>query len=651
NMAWTPVVNVNSANGKLIIKAGDSTNDTINITVTLPATIGGASASSNMKLGAAWEPANPLDTFIVVGGGWPGTINPEKVPNVLLLGDGFTNSDEAAFNQYVNSLVHFLKVNPLNKPYDVLSTSINFWRAFLPSSEIGISVNGEIYPVGTAPNLKARYVPSPQKPKAGHVGRWKLEQLIYMVGLPVATDDISNNARSNNTIKTEWQQQIVDNPDPHVDNSLIDSWRKLAKRSLVDETDSYLGVNAGDTVPDSGHKKIGLNPNRVNRDDMDFLLRTLRDPRGIPVSNLWAKTPLGVKPLNYDLICILVAGNGRAVNGDGYFFVDILEDIKIVKNGTNAGYHFNYSNTDIPTTATNDKSRTFAHELTHSFAIEDEYGEKTGPPSGLTSADVDKDGNVMLEADALNVTNDIDGEKIKWNWHRIKKAAVLEQAIVDVGGGKFRLPLILSQGYQFAIGDTVHLRFREFPKPLPRYPKLSMPLEIIGPGPTSNEIHVKLKSGAVFNYPNIIAANQFIAEFPAGSIVYIPTPAPDSVANPATYPYAEMVAKNIKDFISSSKKPLTAYPSVVDDNDVQQPIIPGVSLPDCFSRHRPQIVGLYSGGKTYHKGLFHPTGNCLMRDSHTDGKEICAVCRYILVDIIDPYKHFSIDLEYDKIYP
>jgi hypothetical protein len=27
------------------------------------------------------------------------------------------------------------------------------------------------------------------------------------------------------------------------------------------------------------------------------------------------------------------------------------------------------------------------------------------------------------------------------------------------------------------------------------------------------------------------------------------------------------------------------------------------------------------------------------------------VCRYLLVDIIDPHKHFAIDLDYGEIYP
>jgi hypothetical protein len=40
-----------------------------------------------------------------------------------------------------------------------------------------------------------------------------------------------------------------------------------------------------------------------------------------------------------------------------------------------------------------------------------------------------------------------------------------------------------------------------------------------------------------------------------------------------------------------------------------------------------------------------------MRDAHSDGREFCAVCRYILVDIIDPFKHFQIDINYSTFYP
>jgi hypothetical protein len=40
-----------------------------------------------------------------------------------------------------------------------------------------------------------------------------------------------------------------------------------------------------------------------------------------------------------------------------------------------------------------------------------------------------------------------------------------------------------------------------------------------------------------------------------------------------------------------------------------------------------------------------------MRKSNTDMTGFCAVCRFVLVDAIDPDKHWWIDREYDSIYP
>ena len=65
------------------------------------------------------------------------------------------------------------------------------------------------------------------------------------------------------------------------------------------------------------------------------------------------------------------------------------------------------------------------------------------------------------------------------------------------------------------------------------------------------------------------------------------------------------------------------------------------------------IVGLWDGGKTFHCGVYHPTGFCMMR-ARFDGSEVngfCPVCRYFMVDLIDPTKHGKIDDEYAEYYP
>ena len=121
------------------------------------------------------------------------------------------------------------------------------------------------------------------------------------------------------------------------------------------------------------------------------------------------------------------------------------------------------------------------------------------------------------------------------------------------------------------------------------------------------------------------------------------------------YPFAELVAKNIRDHITDRERALNQDPDsdeicVADENDIQKPVKLTVDLPFCF-KHKNRIVGLFTGGKTFHCGVYHPTGSCIMRNSNSNGKEFCAVCRYLLVDIIDPNKHFSLDLEYQEIYP
>ena len=49
-------------------------------------------------------------------------------------------------------------------------------------------------------------------------------------------------------------------------------------------------------------------------------------------------------------------------------------------------------------------------------------------------------------------------------------------------------------------------------------------------------------------------------------------------------------------------------------------------------------------------GIFHPTGSCMMNDQ-SSGVRFCQVCKYVLIDAIDPGKHYFIDPEYTAIYP
>lgn len=121
------------------------------------------------------------------------------------------------------------------------------------------------------------------------------------------------------------------------------------------------------------------------------------------------------------------------------------------------------------------------------------------------------------------------------------------------------------------------------------------------------------------------------------------------------YPHAEMIAKPVLTYLKGKPFPFNSddqnREKVVYGSDTR---IPGELVP-CCSRRKKEIVGLYSGGKKYHGDIYHPAAHCLMRHQYEDNKytELCAVCRYTLVNLIDPTRFEAFDTDYmsRKIYP
>lgn len=64
--------------------------------------------------------------------------------------------------------------------------------------------------------------------------------------------------------------------------------------------------------------------------------------------------------------------------------------------------------------------------------------------------------------------------------------------------------------------------------------------------------------------------------------------------------------------------------------------IPTSSVP--VTNHR-NVISIYDGGDEYFYGIYHPTGYCHMRNNVDASSGFCQVCRYVLVDRIDPSKH------------
>jgi hypothetical protein len=770
--------------GELMIAPGDvAGGPQITIRATLPPQLGGGSATAMMRIAAPWseEPTRP-QASILAEGGWPGTTLPDRAPNVLFIGDGFQEDDTDSFEHIVNTMVHHLKTDRLLRPYDVLCTSMNFWRVFVPASARGISFRGEVYIVDEIGGITQVWpVPPPERPRAD--GDYALAHLVYAVGLPVPND--ANKSVSD--LRSDWDALVslppLDHPQPlpqgRIKDEVIEDWKQLATRGFIEELDNFPAMAFGyppAANTDPGIPDIQLHPLRGGRNGLNRLCASMQSDNNVQVGPgarigaVWAGRPPRRDNTAYttgDVVTVVadaerlfvcttqgtsaasepadyrtVADGATVTDGTAVFRAArltfnsnslvvavssfpagrALNDGQTIAVSTNTaiidipvepravGFVLHLEDEDVPTDTTIDSCRTVAHELGHSFGLGDEYIEfdRAFPDAQVGFA------NLQTEPE----THQFDPGRIKWNWHRIRKAAVIRDRIDEAGTGGFKIPVVPGQAWQFAKDDTVLLRFRspgQFLGSAYVNPRGNATFYVQGDTITvatnAARLFVCTTAGtsaaaepadyatatdgatvadgaAAFRAipavnpalqiavaPSASASNDYLLVQPAagvsvtlpqlqaftpGSIVFLPVPAPESVRTPA-YPYAEMVAKNVRDLIGRRHQPLYRQPTGSDlqkelknERAKQEPKVDGLApdLPGvfCFS-DKYRIVGLYEGGHHAVRRIFHPTGACMMRDNHLESVEFCAVCRYVMVDLINPFHHFQIDLDYEDVYP
>lgn len=682
-VTWSPSSNVTNGSfgGSLIIASGNKPGDDITIRAKAPVAWGNLSAKATMHIEKAWSAeTNPPNAEIIPGGGWPGIQRPENVPNILLFGDGFSKDDKTSFENITNSFVQHLKSSHFTSPYNHLAKSMNFWRAFIPASATGISVQSEVFTFTVDGKVFARTLPVARKPNDASL--WTIENLLYVFGLPMPKDSL----KSEQDLRDEWKQLVDPNvlepatftdwarivtPTPdEVDlyNDMIAQWKTMGSRSFIDEIDSFPGMTYGD--PPAAERagdnfSLGVR-NSFSLAEAFFPFLVAADGTKLdhdkPLGLLWAKTDPSFKFDNTSLVVYLSAVPGGRANsmiamslGSGNIDLPV-----IAVPGRNS---FKLGAFDLPQEAPPDACRTLAHELAHNFGLGDEYTEfsrrydaQDEPLSGAA--------NLQTEKSAQNPVGQFSGDEIKWNWHRISKAAVImpnktdpDKPPITESSGQFEIPLRLGHGLQFVKGDKVLLRVRKWNEPIQKKPdtlSLAQLLEVVeikkfefgvtDPPPRDRIVVRPVNAGAV-----TLAQ---IERFKEGSIVYLPTPAPESVRHPVNYPFAEMVPLNIKQAITSQNRPLTPVPCTdLTGAFMQLPDLTNIEVNFRGKFFRPFIVGLYEGGGKDTCGIMRPSGKCMMRAHYEEHAFFCPVCRYVIVDFVNPFVHFEINQEYEFIYP
>ncbi len=384
------------------------------------------------------------------------------------------------------------------------------------------------------------------------------------------------------------------------------------------------------------------------------------------VGQLWdpsatVESPAGARHLSSaGLICILVNGNQNAGNAelglgvylslgtDGYFpqAVPLPGRMRVLFPGAEAPYAIDKA------TITD----TVAHELGHShFQLGDEYEERSALGGSETYDNLTDDVVNFISAE---FPTPIDTDRIKWaRLHRMAQAdtVVRPTEIEEVGPGSSRRIIVTlaprrALRWQKALeaGTSIYLRRSN----VDRGRQLPILPDDLYEGLTIEMI----SDDTLVLFP---AEGTQPVSFPPGSVLYIPKLDPDT-----EFPVA-LVSKRVLEYmrtqsynaddpsfprgVSLSENHKRGGPSDSDppqDSRDVPPSIPGYVAP--CQPHR--VIGLYEGGDHVTRGAYRPAGACKMRGHDDAGGEgeFCFVCKYLLVNLVDPALHPELDEQYPR---
>jgi hypothetical protein len=473
-----------------------------------------------------------------------------------------------------------------------------------------------------------------------------------------------------------------------IDPKLLKSWMHLANRTFIDEVDAFppmaigespsiefdasgpiafYGLGRGGIWGEGGPERTAFF-RRVSAAPRSGITTSLDDTgnQSPEIGNLWAEDRPGFTFDNrHFLVTIpnmpiehhLPFGRSQWVFGEGLLLRPYLRQISPPRDlaglAVKPASGRNALVLDTPAwsslTMMPEMRDVCAHELGHAFGLGDEYAEAVPVPFPFGEP---PNPNVMATSAALKPDRTVMFGSLKWNWHRIRKAAVLTRPVDDRANGRFRVFVAKGAGLQFSPGESVRLRHRD-------------PREALGLAPVTSIVEFVVESihPNNINDPNdafsmtIVLKNESIgidvAPFGAGSLIYQPFAFP-----PGGFarPYLTLVSPAAERIMTAIGGTMSG--KACDSADVKrgrQPIqIPQLSREELTAiapmLDWTRIVGAYYGGAQDYCGTLHPAGSCFMRTGVDGITLFCAACRFALVDRVDPAQHWRNDLEYEREY-
>jgi hypothetical protein len=617
--------------------------------------------------------------------------------NIIFLAEGFGAGDEELFTGLVEQTTEEMFTKPRHEPYPLLKDHFNVFQAFTPSTQRtltpGLSVTTD------KSNRLPRGTPIPAADPFPDPLKYRMNDLISLVGLPTRneppdeaglrkkwTDQGLTGPDPNNDLNLD-----------RVDTAVIEEWRKHRADGILNARDTfygmYTGVRWGDRFgrpsidPVTGQVRAIVPPaddKPAEKATRDFVRRVYEfytnqvagtvilqlDPRRHPpelyatsfqtnVDNTVTQFLGGLTFVAPPSTTLAIGQewlpNDRAFQRSrGLVVMLCLDDhfmgqninnrsLTALSGGRNPVIDFvqapNGSMTRTPPAKIDpdldEIVSTVAHELGHSFNLDDEYENSGGPGPAPSDPDVDiAADNVtqfgFITAGDENFPDDISPLKVKWlTVPRTFVSSRLTGSTTTVANG-LRVPIDRNDVGQWmrakaTPGLPVELRTITYTPP----PTKQLPLD--DPELIDLSIVDVDPAGAV-----IVAGIGVppATQFPAGSLLRIPLL--DKPNGDALFAVEAPVVQFLRDFHRPINRDTdTKLPN--NNKDVPR-LIRGL-LPPCKSY---QVLGVYEGAEHFAAHYYRPAGACKMRDNHEKNEQagqFCFICKWLIVNRVDPGMH------------
>jgi len=577
--------------------------------------------------------------------------DPDLVPNIVFLSEGFLASEQGLFDQAVLEIKNRIFSAPRFKPFYYLREDINVWKAFIPSANKGV-------------NQSIRSSTS-------------IDPVTFAVGAGGA-----NNALVQQ-FDTFFSLMVPPRPSDNVYTSSYQTVGDVRRYPLqLNWANAIVQFLA--TLAEQGNpaNRIGRHwYGRGNQRGKDVGLVVILFNDALAIS----------QEANYGYFCpiglTLSSGYNRLLSpGRPLTAADAEHRIWRVRHDPTVYNTAASISANLTAHVIDEVSDITMHELGHSLVLGDEY-EVSAPT--VSTANNFRFDNISyyenIKSGASLAPPQIDLAKLKWaGLHRVSRSARISTPVwthADLNNISLSIQVKAMRGVTWAAGDHVYLReFRVTFWPIQTsYGGVDIDLPFHGfiPLPTEDP-RVLIEDLAIATVATAAGVTTITMQVPkikfpvawqaladatfranidaiglSGGLLFIPRRRTDGSI-------LKLIDDEVMQFMTTTHTPLTSHFDATDPSGCGPASVgagtaatsnPPATVTATSGRRLPslsfRVIGAYEGADHATCRAYRPTGQCRMRDSSFTGP-YCYVCQYLIVNRLNPSRLSELEADYPE---